>query len=450
MAARSASRASAKLAFAARFVNVGGVMTDRTYDVAIVGASIAGSAAATLFARRGLRVALIERAPDVAAYKTACTHYIQPSATAAIERLGLAERLDQRGAVRNSIDLWTRYGWARHPDDLPHGYSMRRQTLDPIVRQLAAHTPGVDLMLGHRVTELLEDDGRVAGVRATTPDGRELSVRPRFVVAADGRSSHLAKEARVPTRTWPNRRFAYWAYFGHLPLRTGSTAQLWFLDPRVAYAFPNEDDVTLVVFWGHKRELGDFKGDIDGAVRSRWAEIPDAPRLEDGEQLTSWLGQRDVPNVRRPAAHRGMALIGDAAQASDPVWGVGCGWAFQSAEWLVESTADALLGEHGLEPALAAYRRRHRRELMLHHLVISEYSRGRRFMIPEKLTFAAAARDPAVARHIHSYAARLIPVSKFLSPVAGARTLRALMRRRPDGQPAPRAAAPQREHSSIS
>jgi 2-polyprenyl-6-methoxyphenol hydroxylase-like FAD-dependent oxidoreductase len=56
------------------------------YDVAMVGASIAGCAAATLFARRGARVALIERRSDPDAYKTLCTHFIQPSAVPTMER----------------------------------------------------------------------------------------------------------------------------------------------------------------------------------------------------------------------------------------------------------------------------------------------------------------------------------------------------------------------------
>ncbi len=56
------------------------------YNVAIVGASIAGCTAAILFARNGARVALIEREGDPAAYKKICTHYIQPSATPTIER----------------------------------------------------------------------------------------------------------------------------------------------------------------------------------------------------------------------------------------------------------------------------------------------------------------------------------------------------------------------------
>jgi len=48
----------------------------------------------------------------------------------------------------------------------------------------------------------------------------------------------------------------------------------------------------------------------------------------------------------------GLAFIGDAAMASDPLWAGGCGRAFQSAAWLVDATAEALGSKHGLDRAL--------------------------------------------------------------------------------------------------
>ena len=42
------------------------------FDVAVVGASVAGCTAACLFALSGVRVALIERRPDPCGYKVAC------------------------------------------------------------------------------------------------------------------------------------------------------------------------------------------------------------------------------------------------------------------------------------------------------------------------------------------------------------------------------------------
>src|SRR3954470_10496850 len=124
-------------------------------DVVVVGASTSGCTVARLFAHRGARVALIERRPALDAHKTVCTHFIQSSATPTIEKLGLAEPIEREGAVRNSIDLWTPYGgWIRSPAGAPYGYSVTRRTLDPILRRLAADTPGVELMPGETVVGL--------------------------------------------------------------------------------------------------------------------------------------------------------------------------------------------------------------------------------------------------------------------------------------------------------
>lgn len=423
-------------------------MTSPDYDVAIVGGSIAGSAAAALFGQRRLRVALIEKSPDPSAYKTACTHFIQPSATPTIRRLGLAPLLEEAGAIPNAIDVWTRYGWVRHPGEpvIPHGYSLRRETLDPMLREFAASTGHVDLIQGRRAVGRVKQDGRVVGVRVASRDGAATDIRARLVVAADGRSSDMAGIAHVPTLTLPNSRFAYWAYFRDLRLVTGLRSQLWFLDPAVAYTFPNDDGLTLVVWWDLRRELSKYRPDVDRAIRSRFAQLDGAPRLEEGDQVTRWLGKLDVPNVRRRAAHRGMALVGDAAQASDPVWGVGCGWAFQSAEWLVDAAAPALLNGGDLGGALKAYRRRHRKELLAHHLVLSEYSTGRRLLPPERLIFAAAARDPQVATRAQLVAARLLPAQQLMSPLLMARAAAAIVRR----QPTTSAADSSREHPQLS
>src|SRR5512134_2113638 len=132
-------------------------MHDRTdYDVAIVGASIAGCTAATLLARQGARVALIERHPDPRAFKRVCGHFIQSSGAPVLERLGLGERLEAAGAVRGRARVWSRYGWmdpaGGEDADSGSGHrslSVRREVLDPMLRRTAAETAGVDLMLGH-------------------------------------------------------------------------------------------------------------------------------------------------------------------------------------------------------------------------------------------------------------------------------------------------------------
>src|ERR1700686_1523665 len=123
------------------------------YDVAIVGASLAGCAAAMFLARAGARVALFEKRSDPNAFKRVCGHNIQSSALATIERLGLLEPMLQAGAVRSRFRLWTEWGWITVGDSstVPANFNLRREVLDPLVRRAAAETSGVELMLGQAV-----------------------------------------------------------------------------------------------------------------------------------------------------------------------------------------------------------------------------------------------------------------------------------------------------------
>jgi menaquinone-9 beta-reductase len=393
------------------------------FDVAIVGASIGGCTAARLFGLAGLRVALIERRPDPAAYKLTCTHAILSSAVQTMERVGIASLIEARGAVRTHPAAWSPYGgWMRLPTDVPYGYGVTRQTLDPLLRQLAAETPGVELITGHTAVGLVASNGRPGGVEIESPGHDRKTIRAKVVVGADGRGSQVARMARVPGRVRPHNRFFYFAYWRGLPKTT--LARLWFAEPNGIAWFPNEDDITVVVAGMHKRHLPEFRADPEGAYRAAVGSVPGAPPIEDAERVSKLLGKLDVPNVMRPAAAPGIAFVGDAALATDPTMGVGCGWAFQSAEWLVDHTARALRGEADLDIALGRYRRAFRRRLGLHHWVIADLSTGRMSRANERIAFRAAARDEWVARQIEHVITRRRSPLHLLGPRVNIRTLR--------------------------
>lgn len=400
------------------------------YDVAIVGASTAGCTAARLFAQSGASVALVERRPALDAYKTVCTHFIQSSATPTIEKLGLAPLLEQRGAVRNGIDLWTRdSGWIRTGSDAPYGYSVTRRTLDPILRKLAAETPGVELISGWSAVGLLDDahasGARPTGIRIENPARERREIDAQLVVAADGRDSKLARWARVPGRVKPHGRFFYWGYWrGIRPATTRS--RMWLLDPDAAYTFPNEDDLTVVLLAPHRDRLPEFQADLSGAYRRSVNALPDGPDLASAELEGKLLGKLELPNVIRPAARPGLAFVGDAALAADPLWGVGCGWAFQSADWLVQETADALSrGRSALDEALERYRREHRKRLLTHYLMIADIASGRPISPIERSLYRAAARDPVVSEAFERIGSRNLPPTSMLKPSLLARIARA-------------------------
>jgi 2-polyprenyl-6-methoxyphenol hydroxylase-like FAD-dependent oxidoreductase len=394
------------------------------YDVAIVGASTAGCTAARLFALRGASVALIERRPAMDAYKTVCTHYIQSSATPTIEKLGLASLLDARGAVHNSVDLWTPFGgWISLGDsDAPYGYSVTRRTLDPMLRQLAANTPGVELIAGWTARGLL-GDGRPAGVEIEDHTHARRQIRARLVVAADGRDSKVARWGHVPGRIKPHGRFFYWGYWhGVKPATTRS--RMWLLDPDCAYTFPNEDELTLILIAPHRDRLPEFHADLEGSYLRMVRSLPDAPDLDEATLQSKLLGKLELPNVFRPAARPGLAFVGDAALAADPLWGVGCGWALQSADWLVEETTPALADGADLDAALERYRRLHRRRLLGHYLSITDISSGRPVNAFERRMYRAAARDQVVCSAFEEVGSRRRSPARMLDPRVLARIAR--------------------------
>jgi 2-polyprenyl-6-methoxyphenol hydroxylase-like FAD-dependent oxidoreductase len=396
------------------------------YDVAVVGASIAGCTAARLFALRGARVALIERRPDPDAYKTVCTHYVQSSATPTIERLGLAPLLEQRGAIHNSAEIWTRHGgWIPAADVGPYGYSLTRQKLDPMLRTLATETPGVELLSGWTATGLRGGD-RPSGI--TIEDGTHESrqIDARLIVAADGRESGLARLAGVPARLKPNRRFFYWAYWRGLRPE-GDRSRMWLLEPDCAYTFPNEDGLTIALVAPHVDRLADFRLDRQAAYMRMLRSLPEGPELAGAGQESKLLGKLELPNAIRPAARPGLAFVGDAALSSDPLWGIGCGWAFQSAEWLVEETAPALLEEGDLDAALARYRRLHLRRLGPHHFQIADFAGGRPANLVERVIWRAAARDPEVRRAFEAVGSRRAAPTKMMTPRMALRQARAVL-----------------------
>ncbi|WP_282695307.1 NAD(P)/FAD-dependent oxidoreductase [Streptomyces sp. CC208A] len=409
---------------------------ESAYDVVISGGSLAGCAAAVLLARRGARVALLERRSDPEAYKVLCTHALTACAYPVLDELGLVPDLEKAGAVRNEARWYTRWGWvepkaAPGGPELPYAYNVRRAILDPLIRSLAARTDGVDLLLGHRVTGLLQEAGRTAGARAATPDG-ERELRARLVVGADGKDSTVAKLAGVPTRRYENRRFGYLAYFRDLPL-PGGIGQTWFLEPDMAYSFPNDGGLTLLAVLPDKKHLPAFRKDLEGSFLSFVRALPDAPPVDSAERVSKIVGTVDHPLITREPTAPGLALVGDAALAGDPLWGVGCGWALQSAHWLAEAVAPAVTGHGDLDRSLAAYGRTHRRRLRPHQRLAVDFAKSRPFNPLERLMFSAAARDAATARHMHLFASRLISPLGFLAPRAVARAAAVNLRHRARG-----------------
>ena len=415
------------------------------YDAVIVGGSLAGCTTAIFLGREGLRVAVVEKQPDPNAFKRVCSHFIQASGVPTIERLDLLDPIVAAGGVRSRIQAWTEWGWLKPPpEEASLGLNLRREVLDPMVREAAASTPGVDLHLGQTATALLRDGDTVSGVALRDREGTETTLRGKLVVGADGRDSHVAEMAGVKEKAIPHGRFAYGGYFeGGVPEYAPDSA-IWFMDPHWAASFPTDSDLVFYAAMPTKELLPEFKREPTEALISFMAGLPEPPPIREGRLVEPVLGKVEMPSRERFPIAPGLALVGDAALAADPLFGVGCGWAFQSGEWLADSVAPALHGEESLERGLKRYRRTHKRKLGGHEFMIRDYSSGRKLTPPERMLFQAAVRDPKIAATFDKFATRQVGPVKTLSKTIPRSILvnaRHAMRRGNGAEPAPGARA---------
>jgi 2-polyprenyl-6-methoxyphenol hydroxylase-like FAD-dependent oxidoreductase len=259
--------------------------------------------------------------------------------------------------------------------------------------------PSFDLRMEADVVDLLEENGRVIGVRATRPDG-PLEVRAGLTVAADGRHSivrarpgmtidtlaapidvlwmRLAKRADDPTQT-----LGYLAA-GHIfvMLDRGEYWQCAFVIPKGGY-----DEVRREGLDAFRRTLATivpFVADrVDGL--KDWSDIKLLTVMID--RLRRWYRE-------------GLLCIGDAAHAMSPVAGVGINLAVQDAVAAANILwAPLTNGRLSVDDLRAVQRRRdfptratQRMQVALHTRVFVPTLRGRGFT-----------RLPLVARLLRDY-----------------------------------------------
>jgi 2-polyprenyl-6-methoxyphenol hydroxylase-like FAD-dependent oxidoreductase len=268
---------------------------------------------------------------------------------------------------------------------------------------------------------VIERDGVIAGVEAVSPDGRRRRITGRLTVGADGRHSSVAKLADVRTRSREIGRFAFGGYFDGPPVATAPDITMWMLNPQWAAVLPTDGGLMTYACMPTIDRLPEFRRDPETAMSNYFADLPNPPPIRESRLVEPVIGALKIPTVHRDVTAPGLAFVGDAAMASDPLWGVGCGWALQSGEWLVDSVSPALRGEEQLSRGLKRYRREHRRRLRLHSLLIDSYASGRRMHIAERTMFSAAARDPRLGELSAAFGARHVKPTALLDPRALAR-----------------------------
>jgi flavin-dependent dehydrogenase len=298
-------------------------------DVLIAGAGPAGAVAATVLARGGARVLVLERA-RFPRHKL-CGDTLNPGALAILDRLGLAHvtagALPLDGMIVTGdagVSVIGRY-------DAFQGRSLSRRYLDQALADAAA---GAGAQIDEEVLvqgPLLDGSDAaptVAGLLIKGRDGRALQVRARMVIAADGRYSRVGRALRLSHSAPHPRRWAIGAYFSGV---TGLTRLGEMHVRRTHYlgVAPLPDGIANACVVSPRLPGGSLADVLrhallaDPMLRERFADA----RME-GDPMCLGPLAIDCPTAGAP----GLLLAGDAAGFVDPMTGDGLRFAFRGAE----------------------------------------------------------------------------------------------------------------------
>ena len=315
-----------------------------------------------LLARAGVDVIVLEKHADFLRDFRGDT--IHPSTLEILAELGMLEELlkrphqevreirafvgDEEVTVADFTHLPTRCRFV--------AFMPQWDFLDFVAEQ-AKRAPSFHLMMRSEVTDLIEEDGRVVGVRATTAGG-PTDVRALLTVGADGRHSVVRERGGLRVEDLGAPIDVLWMRISRAPsdpaepigrfdmgrllamIYRGDYWQCAFVIPKGGY------DAT------RRRGLEALREEIAALVpflRPRVGELRD---WNDVKLLTVVVDR--LQRWYRP----GLLCIGDAAHAMSPVGGVGINLAIQDAVATANRLARPLRDGHVTLDDLHAVQRR--------------------------------------------------------------------------------------------
>ena len=187
-----------------------------------------------------------------------------------------------------------------------------------------------ELRMQTEATDLIQEEGRVVGVRARSPEG-ELSVRADLVVGCDGRHSIIRASADARSDDFGSPMDVLWFRVTREPGDPEET--FGRIEAGAMLVMLNRGEYWQCAYVIQKGGFDRVKGEGIEALRNRVCAL--SPFLADRmKQLSTFEDVKLLTvmvDLLRQWWRPGLLLIGDAAHAMSPVGGVGINIAVQDA-----------------------------------------------------------------------------------------------------------------------
>jgi len=337
------------------------------FDVLIIGAGPAGSAAAAILAEKGRRVLVLER-EKFPRYHIG--ESLLPFTFYPLERLGLIDRMRRSAFVKKySVQFVSQSGKASDPfyfynrydrDTVAQTWQVLRSEFDLMLLE-NAREKGATVLEQITVTQLLQEDGRVIGLAAKDAAGLSVEFRAPLTLDCSGRESFAAVRNNWRVKDPGLNKVAVWTYYRHAKrdpgLDEGATTVAYVPEKGWFWYIPQHNDMVSVGVVAEGKYLSRDGVKSPELIFHREVEqnIWIKDHLACGQQVGEYFLTSEYSFHSRHCGQEGLLLAGDAFCFLDPVFSSGVMLALKSGVMAAEAI-DAGLTRGDISPdSFASY-----------------------------------------------------------------------------------------------
>ena len=329
-------------------------MSEREYDLVVVGAGPAGSSAAYAAAKNGIKVALLEKEESVAqTVRTSGVTWIDYA-----KEFGIPE--DCYNPIR-TYNFCSPNNTVSITDDKPKAAVLDVRKTYRFLADMAKKN-GAEIFVNTNVTNVITENGSIVGVKASSPNS-EMIFHARMLIDASGFQSAVSKSLGL-VKQW--ERFGVGAEY-EAEVENIKSDTWWLMVGQMyspagyAWIFPlGKNMVRIGVGVGKPESDVDPTQRLDELIERRTGPIKDLGKITKKE-----FHYGLIPNegLSRKTVYDNLILVGDTAGMANPLVLEGIRYAIKYGRVAGDIASKAIKSGDTSEKALQYYEETWKKEI---------------------------------------------------------------------------------------